>query len=142
MSTPSLKILFVCRGNRMRSVVAEALYRRLGGQADSAGIKPARRISRIAKDYLKKEGALEFCKEKPEGLEGRELDDYDLIVLLDKHISKKEFTEYHHRLHTQHFPDPWLRPFNAQKIYRDIKEFVDLIGKLNKNNLESTLQDS
>jgi len=128
---PTMKILFICKGNRMRSVVAEAFYRKLGGEADSAGTKPAHRISRRVQEYLKTEGVLQFCKEKPEGLEGKNLDDYDLIVILDKNICRKEFESYHEKLYLQHFPDPWWRPIRARKIYQNIEKLVNLLSALN-----------
>lgn len=126
------KVLFICHGNAMRSVVAEALYRKMGGKADSAGTRHVHRISGSAQKYLKGEEALHLCKDKPEGLKEKSLNNYDLIVILDKRASrKKQFADYHHKILIHPFPDPYWRPHKVQEIYEDIKKLVQQLIRRN-----------
>ncbi|UCB60991.1 MAG: hypothetical protein JSW72_02750, partial [Candidatus Bathyarchaeota archaeon] len=79
-----MKVLFVCSGNAYRSPVAEALLRKYRPEieADSAGIDPAIPVSEVAKAFLARENAQEYLKGAPEGLDGKQLDSYDLIVAM------------------------------------------------------------
>lgn len=126
------KILFVCHGNAMRSVVAEALYRKMGGKADSAGTRHVRSISGSAQKYLEVEEALHLCKDKPEGLKKKNFNNYDLIVILDKRASrKKHFADYQHKILIHPFPDPYWRPHKVQEIYENIKKMVQQLIQSN-----------
>lgn len=81
-----MKVLFVCSGNSYRSPVAEALMRKYapkGVEADSAGTSPINYISSHAKQFLEEEGALQFLKKHPEGIDSKRLKDYDLIVVME-----------------------------------------------------------
>lgn len=79
-----MKVLFVCTGNSFRSPVAEAILRKLRPDftVESAGTEPARWIASNAKEFLKKESAIGYVKKEPEGLESKNMEDYDVIVAM------------------------------------------------------------
>ena len=64
------KILFVCTGNAYRSPICEALLKKLRPdlEVDSAGTKIVGKITKIAREYVKSEDALQYLKEKPKAL--------------------------------------------------------------------------
>ena len=81
-----MKVLFVCSGNAYRSPLAEALLKKLKPEidVDSAGIHaPLIPISGAAREYLAKENALQYLKKLPEGLDSKQLEEYDLIVAME-----------------------------------------------------------
>ncbi|MCW3993654.1 MAG: low molecular weight phosphatase family protein [Candidatus Bathyarchaeota archaeon] len=90
------KILFVCTGNSFRSAVAEALLKKIRGDihVESTGTQPASKIASNAKRLLEEEGALENLKEGPEGIEQKNLEEYDLIVVMKEH-HKNEILQRH-----------------------------------------------
>lgn len=79
-----MKVLFVCSGNAYRSPVAEALLKKLRPdlKVDSAGTNPAIPVSEEAKKYLARENAEKHLKKAPEGLDNKQLGEYDLIVAM------------------------------------------------------------
>ena len=80
-----MKVLFVCSGNAYRSPVAEALLKKLKPDidVDSAGIhSPLIPISGAAMEYLAKENAEQYLKKLPEGLDNKQLNEYDLTSLV------------------------------------------------------------
>ena len=80
-----MKVLFVCSGNAYRSPVAEALLRKLRPdiEVDSAGTDPTIPVSEEAHKYLTIEDAERYLKEAPEGVDSKQLVDYDLIVVME-----------------------------------------------------------
>jgi protein-tyrosine-phosphatase len=80
------KVLFVCSGNVFRSPVAEALLKnqRPDVDVDSAGANPVvpDGIAGSARKYLAKVGAEQYLKPFPEGIDNKQLDKYDLIVVM------------------------------------------------------------
>jgi len=80
------KVLFVCSGNAHRSPLAEALLRKMRRDwiVDSAGVQVAVPIADEVREFLRREGAVEFLKSGPEGLEGKRLGDYDVIVAMEE----------------------------------------------------------
>lgn len=76
-----MKILFVCRENTCRSVMAEAIFNSLSKnhKAKSAGVERRERIDESTVKILKKYG-YKVEKVIPKSLDEVNLEDYDLIV--------------------------------------------------------------
>lgn len=81
-SRSPLRVLFVCTGNSARSQMAEALLNRAGGGkvvAESAGARPAERVSRFAVAALAEAG-IEWQGHAPRGLDGLDRERWDAVV--------------------------------------------------------------
>jgi len=74
----------VCSGNAYRSPVAGALLKKFRPDIDvvSAGTHAAIPVSDEAKEYLARENAVDHLKEKPESLDNKRIDKYDLIITM------------------------------------------------------------
>jgi len=131
-----MKVLFVCSGNAYRSPVAEALLRRLRPDinVDSAGTDPAIPISQDAKKYLARENAEQYLKKTPEGLSGKQLDEYDLIVAMEprhKHVILSKCPECANKIVVWNIDDPYFLPNgHAEKIFAQIKDRVHELADL------------
>lgn len=81
-----MKILFVCSGNAYRSPLAEALLKKLRPdmQVDSAGTQVETRISEATRKYSAEQDAEQYVKKAPESLKAKRLNDYDLIVAMER----------------------------------------------------------
>jgi len=124
------KVLFVCSGNAYRSPVAEALLRKLRPdiQADSAGTNPVLpRISESAREFLKKENASQYLKREPEGLEEKEPDKYDLIVVMKPEHGETVLNRCRNcqrKIVVWNIDDPYFLPGQETKIFQQIKDKV------------------
>ncbi len=133
-----MKVLFVCSGNAYRSPVAEALLKKLKPSADvdSAGTDPAIPISEVAKKYLAREDALEYLKHAPEGLTGKNLSSYDLIVVMESNHKESVLRlcpQCLDKIVVWDVKDPYFLPFSfTEKIFDEIKEKVAVLA----NSLE------
>jgi len=131
-----MKVLFVCSGNAHRSPLAEALLKKLRPdlEVDSAGVHPAIPISEEAKRYLARENAEQYLKEVPEGLDGKELNEYDLIVVMEprhKDVVLGKCPECESRVVVWNIEDPYfLSPEYGNKIYKQIKEKVTELTRI------------
>jgi len=125
-----MTILFVCSGNAYRSPVAEALLKKLRPdvKVDSAGTHPVIPISEAAKKYLARENAQKYLKRAPEGLDGKELNTYDLIIVMQpnhKDIILSRCPECENKIIVWNIDDPYFLPNgHAEKIFQQIKEKV------------------
>lgn len=132
-----MRVLFVCSGNVYRSPVAEALLKnfRSDVQVDSAGthlVLP--RISEGARKFLKKQKASIFLKGKPEGLDGKKLDEYDLIVAMEPRHKEAVLSKCQScdgKIVVWNIGDPYFFPERETKIFEQIrskvKELADTI---------------
>ena len=132
-----VKVLFVCSGNAYRSPLAEALLRKLKPEitVDSAGIHAAIPISEEAKKYLTRENAEQYLKKVPEGLDSKQLDEYDLIVAMEpihKDAVLSRCPECANKIVVWNIDDPYfLPPEYTEKIFRQIKEkILELVNSL------------
>jgi arsenate reductase (thioredoxin) len=79
------RVLFVCRGNAIRSQMAEALAQQMAGDvmdAASAGIRPAHRISRRAVAALAENGIVLDGTRPTRSIKELDLNQFELIVNL------------------------------------------------------------
>jgi protein-tyrosine phosphatase len=125
-----MKVLFVCAGNAHRSPLAEALLKKLRPevQADSAGLHVAIPISEEARRYLTRENAQQYLKKVPESLEQKNLNQYDLIVVMEqrhKDAVTGRCPECADKIMVWNIQDPYfLPPEYGEKIYEQIRQKV------------------
>jgi arsenate reductase (thioredoxin) len=76
-----MKVLFVCVENAGRSQIAQALYERRGGEARSAGSKPAAELHEAVVEALE-EIEINVSGRKPKALEREDVEWADLVVTM------------------------------------------------------------
>ena len=125
-----MKILFICTGNSYRSPVAEALLKKIRGdlEVESAGTQPAGMIAPNAKKFLERENALEKLKRTPEGIDQKNLEEYDLIVAM-KQNHKNEilrlYPQTEDRIEVWNIDDPIYLPYGSdEEVFEEIKRKV------------------
>jgi protein-tyrosine-phosphatase len=115
--------------------LAEALLRKLRRDwvVDSAGVHVAIPIADEIKEFLRRENAEEFLKSVPEGLGGKRLGDFDVIVAMeDRH---RDYVlslcpECKDKVVVWNVKDPYfLDREGAWKVYEQIKEKVTQLAK-------------
>ncbi len=125
-----MKVLFVCSGNAYRSPVAEALLKKIkpSVKADSAGVNPVIPISEAAKKYLAKENAQKYLKSKPEGLEGKVLGAYDLIVAMKPEHEEAILSrcpQCADKIVIWNIDDPYFLPYGyTERIFNQLRDMV------------------
>ena len=125
-----MKVLFVCTGNSFRSPVAEALLKKLRGdlEVDSAGTYPASIIAPNAKRLLERQNASKKLKKTPEGIEQKNMEEYDLIVAMKeehRNYLLKEHPQLSEKLIVWDIDDPYLLPAGSgRRILKEIREKV------------------
>ncbi len=105
------KLLIVCHGNTCRSVMAEALARERFGDTiavSSAGLKPQQPIdASMAIETLKTYFEIDASSHIPRAVNDLQLDDFDYVVAVDKHVAKHLSAVPPARLIVWNIPDPW-----------------------------------
>ena len=126
-----MRILFVCSGNAYRSPVAEAMLKKFKPEidVDSAGIHhPLIPISGAAREYLAKENAQQHLKHVPEGLDQKELNEYDLVIAMEpehRDAILSKCPECENKIVVWHIDDPYFLPLgHAEKIFEQIRHKV------------------
>jgi len=125
-----MKILFVCTGNSYRSPVAEALLKKVRGdlEVESAGTHPAGMIASNAKRFLEKENALKNLKGAPEGIDQKNLEEYDLIIAMKQNHKNeilRRYPQMEDRLQVWNIDDPIYLPYGSdKKVFEEIKSRV------------------
>ena len=130
-----MRVLFVCSGNAHRSPLAEALLRKMRRDwvVDSAGVHVAVPIADEVREFLRREGAEEFLKSGPEGLGGKRLGGYDVIVAMeDRHKAYvlSLCPECKDKIVVWNVKDPYFMDReNAWKVYEQIRKKVTELAK-------------
>jgi len=131
------KVLFVCSGNAHRSPLAEALLKKAKPDwvVDSAGISVAVPIADEIREFLRRENAEQYLKKGPEGLGGKRLMDFDVIVVMEeghRDYALSLCPECESKIVVWNVKDPYFMDRDAAwKVYEQIKEKVKgLIGSL------------
>ena len=125
-----MKVLFVCLGNAFRSPVAEALLKKFEPEieVDSAGVNPSIPISEAARKFLTRENAEQYLKPTPESLNEKNLDDYDLIIVMEprhKDAVLDRCPRCEPKTVVWNIDDPYFLPHGyTEKIFKQIKDKV------------------
>ena len=83
MTSPRLRVLFLCTGNAARSQMAEAIFRQLsGGRADvfSAGTAPAPAVLPAAKAVLEEQFGVDTTTLAPKSVDRFIRDRFDFVI--------------------------------------------------------------
>ena len=75
------RVLFVCVQNAGRSQLAQALYEAHGGEARSAGSRPAEEVHPVVVEALEEIG-IDVADRKPKGLTPEDMEWADLVVTM------------------------------------------------------------
>jgi protein-tyrosine-phosphatase len=115
--------------------LAEALLRKMRRDwiVDSAGVQVAIPIAEEVREFLRRESAEEFLKGSPEGLGGKRLMDFDVIVAMeDRH---RDYVlglcpECGDKVVVWNVRDPYFMDReDAWKVYEQIREKVAELAK-------------
>jgi len=134
-----MKILFVCTGNSYRSPVAEALLKKIREdlESESAGTQPAGIIAPNAKKFLEREDALEKLKRTPEGIDQKNLEEYDLIVAMKQNHKNeilRQYPQMEDRIEVWNIDDPIYLPYGSdEEVFEEIKrKVIELAESISK----------
>ena len=134
-----MKILFICTGNSYRSPVAEALLKKVRGdlEVESAGTNPAGMIASNAKKFLEKENALKNLKGTPEGIDQKNLEEYDLIIAMKQNHKNeilRRYPQMEDRIQVWNIDDPINLPYGSdKKVFEEIKrKVIELAESISK----------
>jgi len=134
-----MKILFVCTGNSYRSPIAEALLKKVRGdlEVESAGTQPAGMIAPNAKKFLERENALEKLKITPEGIDQKNLEEYDIIVAMKQNHKNeilRRYMQMEDRIEVWNIDDPIYLPYGSdEEVFEEIKrKVIELAESISK----------
>jgi arsenate reductase (thioredoxin) len=110
------RVLFVCVQNAGRSQMAQALYERRGGEARSAGSRPAERVHPEVIEVLAEVG-LGVGDRQPQGLSRKDVEWAELVVTMGcgdacPVLPGKRYLDWE-------LPDPAGRPLDEVRAVRD-----------------------
>ena len=117
-----MNVLFVCVQNAGRSQMAQALYERRGGEARSAGTRPATAVHPEVVDAMRELGA-DLAGRQPKRLERADAEWADVVVTMGcgdecPFVPGKRYVEWE-------LPDPAGRgPDDVRAIRNEIERLV------------------
>ncbi|MCW4033988.1 MAG: low molecular weight phosphatase family protein [Candidatus Bathyarchaeota archaeon] len=111
-----MKVLFVCTGNACRSPLADALLKKYRPDIDveSAGTYPYYKVVELTRRYAQKEGVEELLKNVPDGLQSKDLNEYDVIVAMESEHEAaiiRQNPNCADKIEVWHINDPYNQPF-------------------------------
>lgn len=115
--------------------MAEALLKKLRNdlEVESAGTQPANKIASNARFLLEEEGALENLKERPEGIEQKDIEEYDLIVAMKEHHKNEILQRYpqvEDKIRVWDIEDPIYLPSGLDReVMQEIKRRITELAK-------------
>ena len=119
---------FVCIGNAGRSQMAQALYERLGGEARSAGSRPAQAVHPEVVEVMRELG-VDLSDRRPRKIEQGDVEWADVVVTMGcgdacPVLPGKRYVDWN-------LPDPVGRPVEEVRALRDdiqrrVKTLADL----------------
>ena len=130
-----MRVLFVCSGNAHRSPLAEALLRKMRRDwvVGSAGMQVAIPIADEVREFLRRENAEQYLKSGPEGLGGKRLMAYDVIVAMESRHRDYVLSlcpECRDKVVVWNVRDPYFMDReDAWKVYEQIREKVAELAK-------------
>ena len=119
---------FVCIGNAGRSQMAQALYQRLGGEARSAGTRPAQEVHPEVVEAMRELGA-DLSDRRPRRIEQDDVAWADVVVTMGcgdacPVLPGKRYVDWN-------LPDPAGRPVEEVRALRDdIQRRVETLAAL------------
>lgn len=119
---------FVCIGNAGRSQMAQALYERLGGEARSAGTRPAQEVHPEVVEVMRELGA-DLSDRRPRRIEQNDVEWADVVVTMGcgdacPVLPGKRYVDWN-------LPDPAGRPVEEVRALRDdIQRRVETLAAL------------
>lgn len=122
-----MRVLYVCTGNSFRSPIAEALTRKYHPDLDveSAGTDPADCIAMNGAKLLANADALEYCKEVPDVLTERAIDDADTIIAMQQHHKHHIHDIYdEYQVHVWNVRDPIHGRVSPEHAFEKIDQLV------------------
>lgn len=129
-----MKVLFVCHGNAYRSPLAEALLKKLRPdiEVDSAGLHVAIPVSGEVKEYLRKLNSSKYLKNFPEGIDEKDLRDYDVIVTMDQKVRNvvlRKCPDCENKIVAWNIKDPYFEEQDAKRIFNEIESKVEELAE-------------
>ena len=115
--------------------MADALLKKFRPDVDvdSAGTYPYYKVVDLTRRYAEQEGASEFLKAVPDGLQSKNLGDYDLIVAMETEHERAiliQSPECVENIVVWHINDPYALPYNqASQTFDKIKSKVAHLAK-------------
>ena len=125
----------MCSGNAHRSPLAEALLRKMRRDwvVCSAGMQVAIPIADEVREFLRRENAEQYLKSGPEGLGGKRLMAYDVIVAMESRHRDYVLSlcpECRDKVVVWNVRDPYFMDReDAWKVYEQIREKVAELAK-------------
>lgn len=108
---------FVCIGNSGRSQMAQALYERMGGEARSAGSRPAREVHPEVVEAMRELG-VDLSERRPRGIEQADAEWAEVVVTMGcgegacPVLPGRRYVDWN-------LPDPKGRPVEEVRAVRD-----------------------